>query len=265
MRSVEGQVGRGRSRSKGLSGVPRWCTWLRPAAVMAAAAAAAAAAAVRAGSDALGRIAEVVGLEEDALHDRIIREVAEHLGEHLAHAADDNRTRRALGEGADARVDAADRHEGVDGRVIVLGDVATNQVVALPAARWRSGRRTRFGSEVGPAACGSEGGSEKRAECQRNLTCERPNALKPPASFGSALTRFANSSTDASMFLRKPAIVSRIWEPAVGMQVESGSGGVHAAVSGLRASGLRASAIRKPPVRSCSDAYRRRGARPQPW
>ena len=38
---------------------------------------------------------------------------------------------RALREGGDARVDPADRHERVHGRVVVLGDVAADEVIAL--------------------------------------------------------------------------------------------------------------------------------------
>ena len=44
--------------------------------------------------------------------------------------------------------------------------------------------------------------------------------MKPPASFGSAFTRFANSSTDLSMFIRKPLSVSATTLSPVGMQVE---------------------------------------------
>ena len=46
-----------------------------------------------------------------------------HLGEGLADAADHRDLRRALREGGDAGIDAADGEEGVDGRVVVLGDV----------------------------------------------------------------------------------------------------------------------------------------------
>ena len=71
----------------------------------------------------LGGVAEVVGLEEDALHEGVVGEVAEDLGEAGADAADVLGVGRAVGEGADAGVDAVDAHEGGHGGVAGLASV----------------------------------------------------------------------------------------------------------------------------------------------
>mmetsp|Transcript_55036 Transcript_55036/g.109253 ORF Transcript_55036/g.109253 Transcript_55036/m.109253 type:complete len:287 (+) Transcript_55036:124-984(+) len=82
----------------------------------------------------LGGVAEIVGLKQDALYDRIIGEIAKHLGQDLADAANDGDRGRALRESAHARVDTANRHEVVDGRIVVLADVPADHVVALGEA-----------------------------------------------------------------------------------------------------------------------------------
>ena len=65
------------------------------------------------------------------LHDLQVGELAQDLGEHAAHDARDGDRRGAHGEGAHAGVDAADRHEGAHRGVVVLLDVARDEVVAL--------------------------------------------------------------------------------------------------------------------------------------
>jgi hypothetical protein len=51
------------------------------------------------------------------------------------------------------------------------------------------------------------------------LPWEKPKALKPPASFGSARIFSAKKSTDLSMFFKKPSMVSKSQPSAVGTHV----------------------------------------------
>ena len=85
---------------------------------------------VRRRVDACG-IAVVVGLEQDALRERVIRELPEHLGHGLAQHPHDWKLRRAHRQSANAGIDPTDRHEVAHRRIIVLRDVAANNVVAL--------------------------------------------------------------------------------------------------------------------------------------
>ena len=70
-------------------------------------------------------------LEEDPLHERVVRERAEHFGQRLTDAAHHWDPGGTLGEGADARVDPAYRQEGDRRRIVVLCNVAADQIVAL--------------------------------------------------------------------------------------------------------------------------------------
>merc|ERR1712072_291635 len=82
-----------------------------------------------------GGVTEIVSLEKNALRERIVCEKTQHLCERLAHATNDWELRTARWEGTDTSVDATDGHKIAHGRIIVLGDVATDHIVALREAK----------------------------------------------------------------------------------------------------------------------------------